>query len=341
MSTLLITGCGGNHFLETLPCFKPHRIIGVASELDQSLNNMVDAYEKVSRCDAPEYIKQLIDNCKKYKVDILIPTLDAEMITLCKNKERFLNIGVKVAVSNKESIETVTDKSKFSIFLEQSGLPYAKYQIITSDEELEEKAHELGYPTSPVCMKLVDKGGSRGFRIIDENHDFYSDYANNKPSSRFITMETAHRILKGRRVKILLQEYLSGDEYSTDMVCDNGTVIAIAGRKNTVVCNSIPLESIVEKDDGAYKISCEIAKKLKLDGNIGIDFIKNKNGKYIPIETNARITATVGLFARAGLNLPLLQVQRMLEEKYDVPNVTYGVRMKKQYRAIYGGVDNG
>lgn len=123
------------------------------------------------------------------------------------------------------------------------------------------------------------------------------------------------------------------------MVCDHGDVIAIAGRRNTEVVNSIPIESIVEKDDGAYEISLEVARKLELDGNIGIDFIQSNDGTYIPIEINARITATVGLIAKAGLNLPLLQVQRLLGEHYDVPKVKYGVTMKKEYRAIYGGID--
>ena len=327
--------------METLPCYKPHRIIGVASDIDMSLVGTVDVYDKVSRCDAPEYIQQLIEKCIKYKVEVLIPTLDAEMNTLCRNKNKFSDIGVKVSISNEKTIEVVTDKAKFSNFLEQNYLPHAKFRIICCDEELEKEASELGYPDKPVCMKLVNKGGSRGFRVIDENRDFFFDYSNNKPTSRFITMETAHKILRGKKVKVLLQEYLGGDEYSTDMVCDNGKIIAIAGRRNIIVNNSIPLESVVEKNDDAYIISQRIAKELKLDGNIGIDFIKNRNGECIPIEVNPRITATVGLFAKAGLNLPLIQVHRILGEEYKVDDVHYGVFMKKQYKAIYGGPING
>jgi carbamoyl-phosphate synthase large subunit len=342
MSNLLITGCGGNHFLETLPCYKPNRIVGVASELDEFLYPLLDGYVKVSRCNSPEYIKELVDVCRRYKIDILIPTLDAEMESIVSNLHMFHKIGVKVSVSNPSTIETLTDKAKFNEFLKINQLPYAKYRIIHCEEMLEKAASEIGYPYEPICMKMTNRGGSRGFRVIYDNCDFFDDYANKKPSSRFITMDMAHRILKNSDTKILLQEYLGGEEYSTDMVCDNGKVLAIAGRRNIVVDNSIPIESVVDKDKEAYDISETIAKKLCLDGNIGIDFIRNKDGQAIPVEANARVTATVGLFAKAGLNLPMIQVQRLLGEKIEIPEIKYQVRMKKRYAAYYeGDVDNG
>lgn len=337
MKTILITGCGGNHFLQTLPCYNSYRVIAVASELYPGVEKMVSRYEKVDKCESPRYIEQLIKICKTNKVDVLVPTIDAEMKVLADNIRKFIEIGVKVAISNIKTIDIVTNKAKFADFLEEKMIKHPKFSVATSSHGMEEKAREIGYPNYPICMKMTTKGGSRGFRIIDDNHDYFDDYANKKPNSKFITMKTAKDIIKGREVEILLQEYLAGEEYSTDMVCDNGRVIAIAGRRNIAVDNSIPLVSVTCKDEFAYELSKKIAKELELDGNIGIDFIRNDEGLAVPIEVNPRITATVGLFNKAGLNLPDIQVKRLLGEKYDVTEATDGVKMIKTYTATYEG----
>lgn len=337
MKTILITGCGGNHFFQTLPCYESYRVMAVASELHPGIEKMVWKYEKVDKCESPRYIEQLVSLCKMNSVDVLVPTIDAEMKILADNIGKFNDIGVKVAISNPRTIDIVTNKAKFAEFLNKKMIRHPKFVVVNSPKEMKTKAKEIGYPNFPICMKLTTKGGSRGFRIIDDNHDYFYDYVNKKPSSKFITMEMAQDILRGKEVEILLQEYLAGEEYSTDMVCDAGKVIAIAGRRNLVVDNSIPLVSMTHKDELAYELSKRIAEELELDGNIGIDFIRNDEGLVMPIEVNPRITATVGLFNKAGLNLPDIQVKRLTGEKYNASEMIDGVTMTKTYMATYEG----
>ena len=56
-------------------------------------------------------------------------------------------------------------------------------------------------------------------------------------------------ILSGKKdnAPILMQEFLPGDEYSVDLLADHGKVICATGRRNVVIDNSIPMESILKR----------------------------------------------------------------------------------------------
>ena len=76
-------------------------------------------------------------------------------------------------------------------------------------------------------------------------------------------------------------------------------------------------------------------KALKLDGNIGLDFMKNTEGVPVLMDINPRITATVSVIAAAGLNLPYLRIKQLLGEHLPVCNVDYGTRLKRRYGETY------
>ena len=135
--------------------------------------------------------------------------------------------------------------------------------------------------------------------------------------------------------EIMAMEYLSGDEYDVDLIADNGKVLYMAGRRNPVMVMSITQESILERNDEAYKIAKEVVEKLKLDGNIGLDFKFAEDGSCRLLEINPRIDATVSIFAAGGLNLPYLQIKHLLGETLPDINVQYGTRLKRRYSEMF------
>lgn len=108
----------------------------------------------------------------------------------------------------------------------------------------------------------------------------------------------------------------------------------IAGRRNTTSNLSIAQTSVVEKKDDAYKICQDITQALGLDGNIGFDFMLDENDDPWLTDLNPRITATIILYAGAGLNLPYLRVKQLLGETLPEVDIKYGTKLLRKYLDI-------
>ena len=135
----------------------------------------------------------------------------------------------------------------------------------------------------------------------------------------------------GPENRMMIQEYLPGDEYSVDLIADHGKILYIGGRRNIVVDNSIPLVSVTEKNDAAYKTSADIVKAFELDGNVNVDFIFSEDGFPIPTEVNARVSASIGLYTKAGLNLAGIQILRILGMELPRCTMQDGVSVERFY----------
>ena len=59
----------------------------------------------------PNYIQNLLNICLNDHIDLLIPTIDTDLLVLSENKEKFENIGTKVLVSSHEMIKICRNKN--------------------------------------------------------------------------------------------------------------------------------------------------------------------------------------------------------------------------------------
>ena len=136
--------------------------------------------------------------------------------------------------------------------------------------------------------------------------------------------------------KMMLVEYMPGNEYTVDALASDGKVNYMVGRDNIISLMSIAQESVVKYDKEAYKTTENVIRLLKYDGNIGIDFLRSKDGTPMLMDINPRITATISIIAAAGINLPYLRVKQLLGEK--IPNnlhISYGTKIKRRYGEIF------
>ena len=279
------------------------------------------------------------DPTNKYLVDKFyqVPQMSAELPVLLENIERFAAENIKVSMTLNDNLYIANNKLKLFDFMSKNEIPVSKYTVIKSFDDFDRAIQEVGYPQKPVCIKLTESSGARGVRIIDSTKSRFDIFANEKPDSFFISYEDMKKTLQEADVfpEIMVMEYLSGDEYDVDLIADNGKVLYMAGRRNPVMVMSITQESILERNDEAYKIAKEVVEKLKLDGNIGLDFKFAEDGSCRLLEINPRIDATVSIFAAGGLNLPYLQIKHLLGEALPDINVQYGTRLKRRYLEMF------
>lgn len=340
--TVMMSASGSQFAPGIIKCFKENgerkiTVIGGDMGSDPTNKILVDKFYQVPSAKDPAYVDVILDICKKEKVDIYVPQMSEELPILLERISCFEQSDIKVSMTQSENLYIANNKLKLYDFMKKNGIPVSKYAVLHSFEDFDRVIHEVGYPEKPVCVKMTEGSGARGVRIIDETKSRFHIFAYEKPDSFYISYEDMKKTLEGADVfpELMVMEYLSGDEYDVDLIADKGKVLYMAGRRNPLMMMSITQESIIERNDEAYKIAEAVVEKLELDGNVGIDFKFAEDGSCRLLEINPRIDATVSVFAAAGLNLPYLQVKHLLGENLPNVDVRYGTRMKRRYLEMF------
>lgn len=340
--TVMMSASGSQFAPGIIKCFKDNgereiKVVGGDMSTDPTNKYLVDKFYRVPAVKDPTYADVLLDICKKEKVDIFFPQMSAELPVLLENISRFDDAGIKVSITRNDSLYIANNKLKLFEFMKENNIPVSKFAVISSLDDFDKAIQEVGYPEKPVCVKLTESSGARGVRVIDDSKSRYHIFAHEKPDSFYISYEDMKKTLEDADEfpELMVMEYLSGDEYDVDLVADNGKVLFMAGRRNPVMVMSITQESVLEKNEEAYRIAEKIVEKLGLDGVIGIDYKFAEDGSCRLLEINPRIDATVSVFAAGGLNLPYLQVKHLLGEELPDVEVKYGTRLKRRYMETF------
>ena len=340
--TILVSAAGSPSAPGAFACYRSNgerniRIIGMDMAEDPSIGYMVDVYYRVPAATASDYCDVVLDICKREKVDVYLPTISAEVSAVVARLDEFEALGVKVSVSNMESVAISNNKLQTYQVLEKAGIPVPKYYGVHSVEEFIQGCKYMGYPEKPVCIKIVNGSGSRGVRIIDAKKSRYEIYAYEKPNSFYTSYDDMLSILNSapRLEEMMLLEVMHGPEFTVDLLAEHGKVLYEVGRENTVSLMSIGQESVLKYDELAYRVSADVVKLLEMDGNVGFDFMRNDKEEAVLMDINPRLTATVSVIAAGGVNLPYLRIKQLLCEPLPKCEPVYGTRIKRRYGEYY------
>ncbi|MCK9331029.1 MAG: ATP-grasp domain-containing protein, partial [Candidatus Cloacimonetes bacterium] len=340
--TVLLTGTGAPGAPGIIKCLKNNgerniRIVGVDMNPSCGGKSLVDKFYQVPKAEDNDFIDKIKDICSNEKVDIIIPIVTRELSKFSTHKTDFLKLGIKISVMEEKKLLIANDKRNLFDSLNKSNILLPEYYAVKTLDEVIKAFKKLDYPNKPVCIKTTKGNGSRGIRIVNPQVSKYELFINSKPNSLYISYDELISTLqeKDKLDEMVVMEYLPGDEYSVDLLVDNGKTTHVVGRYNSLVSSSIPLGCTLEYREDAIKQAIEICEYLNLDGNIGIDFKYNYNNEPKLMEINPRLTATIVVSAVAGVNFPYLGIKKLLNEKYDNAIVQYGIRMIRRYEEVY------
>ena len=336
--TVLVSACGYQFMPGLADCLKNNgernvRIIGTDMNYDETILQMVDAFYQVPKAKDPSYCDVVLEICEKEKVDIILPTMSAELIPLLDNLDRFNEKDVVVSISNRRSIEVTNNKLKFYEFMRDNCLPMVDFYSVNNVEEMKTAFDKLGYPGKPVCVKALESSGSRGIRIIDPDKSRFDILFNEKPNSFYISYEELIEILSEKKEmpQMVAMEALNGEEFSVDLVADNGRILYMCARQSNVIVASIPQVATLFEDKKAYKICEDVVRLLELDGNADFDFRYDRDNNPVLMEVNPRIAATMAIFKAGGMNLPYLRIKQLLKEELPECRAKCGLKMVRRY----------
>lgn len=335
-TTVLITGAGAPGAPGIIKSLRLNgerniRIIGVDANISTSVGvGMVDKSYQVPLASSPDFIDTIIDICRKEDVKVVIPLVTMELFSFSKHKSDFLDQGITVQVSDNGPLETANNKHLLFEFCAQTpGIPCPEFSIVNSLDEFITEAQQLGYPSRQICFKPPVSNGLRGFRIIDDSSNKMQKLMNEKPNNIYIGFDEFIQIAKDADFfpEVLLMEYLPGKEYSVDVLADNGKCIHVIPRTRDHIKMGISFAGTAVQNPIIEKASVLIVEKLKLNGNIGLQFKENQQEIPCIIECNPRVQGTIVLCTAAGCNMVYNSVKLGLKESLPEQKIKWGTRM--------------
>lgn len=268
-----------------------------------------DGKRRVCAIDDWDYVDDIVKMCTDEGIDIVIPTIDTDLLLLAYAKPRFEEVGTRLLLSDLSKILMCRDKRKIGEFFSSCGLPTPETVDNIGDFKLE----------YPCFIKPADGSASQNAFVVNGERDlnFYIDKVPN----------------------YIIQPYIEGTEFTVDIMCDfEGDPIFITPRKRLRVRSG---EVMLTQIDYAERIleECKIIiGAFKPCGPLTVQLIKSrKTGENYYIEINPRFGGGVPLTMKGGADsaeaiLRLLTGEKIGYQEYAVDNRSVYSRFDQSIR---------
>lgn len=231
-----------------------------------------DYTRKVCGMRNADYIPQLLKICEEDCIDMLIPTIDTDLLVLSNNSEKFDEIGTKVLISKPDKIAICRDKNYTADFFEACGL---KAPRTIND-------YHLYHGPYPCFIKPKDGSSSiNAFKVENESELMvYAEQVGN----------------------YIIQPFIEGTEYTVDIFCDyEGNPISIVPRIRVAVRAGEVLKTEIAMDKKIIEECRKLIARFQPCGPMTVQLIRqNKTEDDYYIEINPRFGGGAPLSMKAG-----------------------------------------
>ena len=291
-------------------------VVGV--DIREKVNNKyIDKYYQYKKPTDKDYIKVLLDICRKENINFVIPLLDDELIILSKNKELFKKYNIIICVNDEDKIKLTQNKYNLYKYLEKHDIDVPKSVLFNNVDELIEGCKLLDFPNNTLCYKPVISSGSRGFKIIKNDLDYEEILFKQKPDSKYISYDYLIDSMKkcNKIPQMMLMEYVGGDLYNVNVLANHGKILYCVSGKVIDFALGNTLKCKIEKNNEILNYCKKIVELLNLDGNVGLEVAYTKDKKLKLIEINIRVQGQIYSSTLAGINFPYLELKYHLNEE--------------------------
>lgn len=217
------------------------------------------------------YIQNLLDICTDDHIDLIIPTIDTDLLVLSENRERFEDIGTKVMISDPDKIRICRDKNNTSQFFKDCGL-HAPMPVNDWRE------YKGGYPAF-----IKPKDGSSSINAFK------------------VEIERELEIYAGQVEDYIVQPFVEGREYTIDIFCDwDGNPLTIVPRERLQVRAGEVLKTQICIDRTMIDEARILCEAFKPYGPMTVQLIRDAQGIDWFIEINPRFGGGAPLSMKAG-----------------------------------------
>jgi carbamoyl-phosphate synthase large subunit len=286
---VLVTGAGGPAGVAVIRALDPDPAVAVlAADMDPYAAGLylVDRGRQwlVPAGDADGFVDDLLGRCRSERVDVVIPTVDAELLPLAMNRARFTRVGIRLALTTETALRCTLDK----LALARRCAPTVR----TPRTEPLTAATPAGSWTYPVIVKPRSGSGSRGVRAVasaDELRALGSDEA------------------------LIVQEFLPGEEYSLDVLADaDGRVVSVVPRARLRVDSGVSVAGRTLHDPELDTLARAVVRAVGLTLVGNVQCRRDAAGRAALLEVNPRFPGAMPLTIHSGVDMPRLCLDAVL-----------------------------
>lgn len=236
------------------------------------------------RGDDPAFAEVALRLCVEHRVNVLVPTVDCELIPLAERRGQFEAAGVNLVLASETTLRICLDKWR----LQEACEGYVRVPRC-------EVANGSWNPSGtqlPAFVKPRTGSGSRGIMLIE-------------------TRDQLERL--PRDGSMLVQENLPGPEYSLDVLArSDGEVVAVVPRERLRVDSGIAVCGVTKRDLDLEEFGRRVAERIHLTGVANVQVKGAEGGEPALLEVNPRFPGTMPLTVASGVDMPKLCVGEAL-----------------------------
>lgn len=287
LGTVLVTGAGGAAAVTVLRSLTGHAEL-VAGDIDPVAVGLylVPAARRVllPRGDDPDFVDRLLDAAREHGADLVIPTVDSELLKTAQAADRFAAHGIDLLVEPVSTLETCLDK--YTLMQRCADVVRVPTTVLVGPDTTDDELRALG---EPFIVKPRQGAGGRGFEIL----------------ASVAELTDTHR-----HGAMIAQELLPGAEFSIDVLArPEGGVVAAVPRRRDKVDSGIAVAGRTVADADLEAFGRGVAEAIDARGVVNVQAKVGRDGKPGLLEVNARFPGTMALTQAAGIDMPLLAVQ--------------------------------
>ncbi|KZX16239.1 carbamoyl-phosphate synthase large chain [Methanobrevibacter cuticularis] len=306
----------------------------------------------------PRGMQKPIEIAIKEKVDGVISLIgiDDPLMDVAIAKEKLeAEHGIPLIASNTQAIAISCDKLRTKEFFKEIGVETSKFMIANSSKDIIDSNL---FSSNPVDCNLLDSNlvdsnlvdhDSVDHDSVDHDSVDYDSVDSNLVDSDSVFVLKQRAGQGGRDISIvtnleemdeyffnfdsaICEEFIEGSEISIEVLCFNNEYLPLVpvykgettleGTHPLNKTRSSPCEINGLNIENVRKVAYKIAKALKGEGTIDIDFIFSKKDKKLyALEINTRPSGTRYLTAAASGIHPLTKLVDMVTGEFNVNSV--------------------
>jgi carbamoyl-phosphate synthase large subunit len=284
---VLVTGAGGPAAIAAMKSLRAEESVQlIAADMDPWAAGLYLTGERtlVPAGAAPEFTAVLLDRCRALGVDVVLPTVDAELLPLARAREEFAAAGVALLLAPAAALDVILDKLTLAEHC-------AGVVAVPRTELFGPSVDPAGW-TYPVVVKPRRGSGSRGVIIVDS---------------------AAELAALDRSPTLIVQEFLPGEEYSVDVLADaSGHVIASVPRLRARVDSGVSVGGRTVHDPEVERFGRVVAQATGVTYVANVQCRRDIDGVPALLEVNPRMPGTLGLTIASGVDMPRLALASLL-----------------------------
>lgn len=251
---------------------------------------------------------------------LVLPTCDRGVrhlhrlyVSAKENSDRRTLDCIERSLGPAASFPVVASRYRLMMLAAEEGIAIPETVAIENEDDLR-RAGRLGFP---LAIKASGTWGGAGVKIAGSAEEAVEAFRELVGRSRvpwlvkelLLNRDRANTVDDWRqgRPSIVAQKWIEGHPANCAVACRDGKVLAGVAVEVLATNGEIGPASLVEvvPGDNMMDAATRIARRLKLQGFIGLDFmIERGTGTAYLIEMNARCTQVASLTMGKGHNLP-------------------------------------